>query len=125
MEKLNRLKGSEIEKSKQTAREVLSEEEIKSYNEFSGQLERIEKGQVVISYYIEEAIQEAAEFDLISSPSEIETYRQKRKISLSIEFRTKIIEETKNLLNWVKCYKGRSGKWIVVNGELFDVEWQQ
>lgn len=111
VEKLNRLKGPEVEKFKQTARDVLSEKDIESYDEFYGELEKIEEGQLVIGYYYEEG--------------EYKTLAEERKIPLSIEFRAKIMEETRNLLNWIKRYKGRSGKWIIVNGELFDVEWEE
>lgn len=50
MEKLNRLKGAEVEKFKKTTKKVLSEEEIESYDELYRKLEGIEKGQIVISY---------------------------------------------------------------------------
>lgn len=112
VEKLNRLRSPEIEKFKQAAKEVLSREEIESYDEFDGVLEKIEKGLVVIcSYYMED-------FDTY-------TLIDERKLLLSIEFRAKIIEEIKSLLGWIKRYKGCSGKWIIVNGELFDVKWKK
>lgn len=125
VERLNRLKGLQVEEFKQTAREVSSEVEIESYDELDGVLERLEQGKVVISYFIREAIEEAVALDLISTPSDIESCREETKVPVSIEFRAKIMEEAKNLLNWIKCYKGRSGKWIIVNGELFDVEWEE
>lgn len=111
IEKINRLKGPEVEKFKQTGREVSSEEEVESYDEFYGNLAKIEKGQVVIDRWIED---DSGGYRLVDE----------RKIPLSIEFRAKIMEEAINLLAWIKRYKGRLGKWVIVNGELFDVEWE-
>jgi len=109
IEKLNRLKGKEIEEYKETGKEVLFEEEIESYDVLYGYLERVEKGQVVIDCY------------------EVQTgwtkHKGEKKIPISIEFRTKVMEETKNLLLWVQRNKSRFGNWIIVNGELFDVKW--
>jgi len=50
----------------------------------------------------------------------VESYREERKIPLSIEFHTKIIEETKNLLFWFKEHKSCYGKWMIVNGEVIE-----
>lgn len=95
LKNLNGLKGPEIEKFKQTAREVLCEEEIESYDEFYGELERIEEGQVIIGYFPSGDVEESFVF----SPSDIEELSEERKIRLSIEFRAKIMEETRSLLN--------------------------
>lgn len=115
VERLNRPKGPEVEKFKQTAKEVLSREEIESYDEFDGYcLIKLQKNKIIIGHPVinEFGNMTGEVFDEIEIP-------------LSIEFRAKIMEETGNLLNWIKRYKGHSGKWIIVNGELFDVEWEK
>ncbi len=112
VEKLNRLRGSEVEKFKQDAREVLSEEEIESYDEFYGQLEKMKEGEITIcSYY---------EID-----SDVTQMTDERQIPISIEYQAKITEETGSLLNWMRQNRGRSGKWIIVDEKLFDVEWSE
>lgn len=124
VEKLNRPKGPEVERFRQTGKEVLveDEEKIESYDEVSGYLKRLEKDEIVIH----EPVYERGEFgydmfSLIMGPSKARV----RRVCLSIEFRAKIMGETGNLMNWVHRYKGCSGKWIIRNGELFDVEWEK
>lgn len=113
VEKLNRPKGLQVRKFRQTGREVSFEEEIESYNEFNGEINRLEQGKVIIGSYGKN------EF------GHIEQVLEERTIPLSVEFRAKIMGETRSLLNWIKRYKGHWGKWIIVNGELFDVEWKE
>ena len=79
----------------------------------------------MISYYDQIAVEQANEAGIIFSRADVESYREERKIPLSIEFHTKIIEETKNLLFWFKEHKSCYGKWMIVNGEVFDVEWEK
>lgn len=121
VEKLNRLRGREVDKFKQVARAVSSDgqaEEVKNYQEVDGRLDRLEKGRIVVH----ELVFETTEFGI---PDVFSPKTREWKIPLSVEFHTKIMEETRNLLNWVRRHKGDSGKWAVVNGGLFDVEWEK
>ncbi len=111
VERLNKLKGLQVEEFKQTAREVSSEVEIESYDEVIGGLDKLEKGKFLIGDYIR------------NEEGYITNVLEERYIPLSLEFRAKIMGEARSFLNWIKRYKGVYGKWIIVNEELFDVEW--
>ena len=111
IERLNRLKGLQVEKFEQTAREVSSEVEIESYDDFDGELNRLEKGKFVIGDYVKDQY------------GDITNALEERKIPLSIEFHAKIMQETKSFLNWIRRHKGYRGTWIIINEKLFDVEW--
>mgnify|MGYP001131489561 CR=1 FL=1 len=99
LEKLNRPKSPEVKRFEEIAEETLAEEgkQVESYNELRGILEGMEEGEFVIS-----------ELDLYET-----------------EVKGTIIAEKKDLLSWLKAHKGQAGKWIIVNGEIFDVEWRK
>ena len=107
VEKLNRVKGQELEKFQQIGEKILTgkdEEEIEGYREIPfGWLEGLEAGRVLI--------QEKDGFLC--------------HIPFSLDFRAKILVEAKNLYNWLRIHRGDIGKWIIVNEELFDVEWKE
>jgi len=126
VEKLNKQKGQEVEKFKQTARKVASkegEEEIESYKEIKGNLRGLEEGRIIVH----EIVYEGGKGDFMSFFFDADRQVKMRgwKIPLSIDFEAKIMAETGNLRNWLKRNIERSGKWIIINQKLFDVEWKE
>ena len=125
IERLNRPESGEIERFKQIAGKVVSEEEIQSHGEFRGTLERLEESKLIISYYDDHAFRQAIYHDCLD-PQYIEAFcRVETKLPLSTEFIARAIAEAKDLPSWLRRYKRCYGKWLLVNGKLFDVEWKK
>jgi hypothetical protein len=119
IEKLNRPQSAELESFKQIAKEVTSEEEIRSFYMIEGELRRLEEGQLVLGcslwsdkYY--------GEYGAGFGPDELFF---EEDFELSPEFTAKAVAEAKDLLSWLRYHVGHYGNWTVINGKVFDVEW--
>jgi hypothetical protein len=75
--------------------------------QFGGWLDRFERGKLIIKYY-----------------EGFGTYYEE-EIPPSVGFTSKAMAEAGDLPSWLERYEGKSGKWTIVNGQVFDVEWEE